>query len=156
MQLATILAVLIFTVGINQAVIKHHEFVAEEIRKQELVELNIISVKEENERSKSTVSWLNKESDYAFHYAGKEKFSNAFSTYRFNKVNGEIVRYEYVYFAKEKNKKGETTYPAYEQTQKLNMETGDQRAITGSTDLIIIKYTLQGIEAKGKDKENKE
>lgn len=121
------------SIAINVAVYQHHYFCEKEISLRNQAKLSF-------DESRKT-------DPYQFHYAGKEKWSNVFSTYRLNTETGELIRYSYVVY-----EKTDDGYPRYDEVETLNMATGESKSITSSKDMENI---LLYIEEQRLDKINK-
>jgi len=144
MPIAIIISVIFFTIGINTAVVLHHDYTDKEISKRYNHKIMEIDKRKMVEMELKTPK---KDEPYSFHYAGEEKFSNVFTTYRFNKETGEILRYSHVNIDEDKD-----GTPAYEQVRVINMETGLQVARTGSSDLVHLRFFWQRQVEKEKEK----
>jgi len=147
MPIAVIISVIFFTIGINTAVVLHHDYTDKEISKRHNHKIMEIDKRKMVEMELKTPK---KDEPYSFHYAGKEQYSNVFSTYRFNKETGEILRYSHHNY--EKDKEGT---PAHEQVSIINMLTGDQANNIGSMDLVGIRIFWREQREKKKEEEAK-
>jgi len=74
-----------------------------------------------------------------------------FATYRFNKETGEILRYSYTHYEKE-----EDGTPKQEKASVLNMQTGEQSANIGSTDMFLLRRHWTKEAEKEREKEQQE
>ena len=120
MKVTILLAVILFVVGLNYAVFLHHDAVYREMEKRNMDKMQLISQE--------------KEEPYTFHYAGKEKWSNVFALYRLNKETGEILRYSYTIYEKDKDGTQQ-----YDSVSVLNMETGEESSNISSISRMMLR-----------------
>ncbi|MBT4365337.1 MAG: hypothetical protein HN737_09300 [Desulfobacterales bacterium] len=137
MRATLLISVLLISIAINAAVFQHHYFTREHI----LAKNHARVILEENKKSEP----------YLFQYAGKEKWSNVFAIYRFNKETGEALRYSYTIFEEDKD-----GTPEYDFVEVLNMETGESKSAVSSKDRALMKmYFEKALSKIGKKKHKK-
>lgn len=131
MKTTILISVLLISIAINVTVFQHHYFTKEHILAKN--------------QARATLEGSKKSEPYLFHYAGKEKWSNVFAVYRFNKETGETLRYSYTIYEEDKD-----GTPQHDSVEVLNMETGESKSTVSSKDRFLMRRFYENLLKKEK------
>ncbi len=136
MRTTLLISVLLISIAMNVAVFQHHYFTKEHISAKNQASARL----DENKKSEP----------YMFHYAGKEKWSNVFAVYRFNKETGETLRYSYTIY-----EEGKDGTPQHDYVEVLNLETGECKSAVSSKDRFLMQIYYENLLKKETKKKEK-